>query len=81
MIFISKAKCYVTNKINYMISVVNVQHINFIYTSFVVLKELQRMEDVGVIEKQSEPPSWVNSMVTVVKPNNLQICINPANVN
>ena len=46
-----------------------------------VLQELQRMEDPGVIEKQSEPTSWVNSMVTVLKPNKLRICIDPQDLN
>ena len=34
-----------------------------------VKEELQRMERLGVIEKIHEPTDWVNSMVTVVKPN------------
>ncbi|XP_028412533.1 uncharacterized protein K02A2.6-like [Dendronephthya gigantea] len=46
-----------------------------------ILKELERMVDLGVIEKQSEPTSWVNSMVTVVKPNKLRICIDPRDLN
>ncbi len=36
--------------------------------------ELKRMEDLGVIVKQTEPTDWVNSMVTVVKPEKLRIC-------
>ncbi len=39
--------------------------------------ELNRMERLGVIKKQTEPTNWVNSMVTVVKPNKLRICIDP----
>ena len=36
------------------------------------------MERLGVIERAQEPTDWVNSMVTVVKPNGkLQICIDP----
>lgn len=39
--------------------------------------ELDRMEDLGVIVKQTEPTDWVNSMVTVVKPNKLRIASIP----
>jgi hypothetical protein len=34
-----------------------------------VKEELARMESLGVIQKQTEPTPWVNSMVTVTKPN------------
>ncbi len=40
-----------------------------------VKMELKRMEDLGVIVKQTDPTEWVNSMVTVVKPEKLRICI------
>lgn len=44
--------------------------------------ELNRMERLGVIIKQDKPTSWVNSMVTVVKPNGkLRICIDPKDLN
>ena len=44
--------------------------------------ELERMTDLGVIEKQEEPTPWVNSMVTVLKPNGkLRICIDPKDLN
>ena len=46
-----------------------------------IQKELQRMEDLGVIEKQSEPTSSVNSIVTVIKPHKLRICIDPRDLN
>ncbi|CAB3997403.1 Hypothetical predicted protein [Paramuricea clavata] len=39
------------------------------------------MEDLGVIEKLSEPTGWVNSMVTVIKPHKLRICIDPHDLN
>ncbi len=39
------------------------------------------MEDLGVIEKQSEPTSWVNSIVNVIKPHKLRICIDPRDLN
>jgi hypothetical protein len=38
----------------------------------------QRMECLGVIERVHEVTDWVNSMITVVKPNNkLRICVDP----
>ena len=44
--------------------------------------ELDRMEDIGVIVKQNQPTPWVNSMVTVLKPNGkLRICIDPRDLN
>ena len=46
-----------------------------------VEKELKRMENLGVIEKQTEPTEWVSSMVTVVKPNKIRICLDPQNLN
>ncbi|VDI10628.1 Hypothetical predicted protein [Mytilus galloprovincialis] len=40
------------------------------------------MEDIGVIFKQQEPTQWVNSMVTVIKPNGkIRICIDPRDLN
>ena len=40
------------------------------------------MERLEVIEKVSTPTSWVNSMVTIVKPNGtLRICIDPRDLN
>jgi len=44
-------------------------------------KELKRMEEMGVIKKQTEPTEWVNSMVTIVKPNKIRICIDPQDLN
>lgn len=44
--------------------------------------ELDRMEQAGVIVQQKEPTEWVNSMVTVQKPNGkLRICIDPKDLN
>ena len=44
--------------------------------------ELDRMEAEGVVVKVDEPTEWVNSMVTVVKPNGqLRICIDPKDLN
>ena len=40
------------------------------------------MERLGVIERAQEPTDWVNSMVTIVKPNGkLRICIDPHDLN
>ena len=45
-------------------------------------QELNRMEKLDVIEKVEEPTVWVNSIVTIVKPNgNLRICIDPRDLN
>ncbi|XP_033749332.1 uncharacterized protein K02A2.6-like [Pecten maximus] len=47
-----------------------------------IKKEFDRMEQEGVIVKQEDPTQWVNSMVTVVKPNGkIRICIDPKNLN
>ena len=44
--------------------------------------ELDCMEAQGVVVKVVEPTEWVNSMVTVVKPNGkLRICIDPKDLN
>ena len=47
-----------------------------------VQQELKHMEELDVIEKVEEPTDWVNSMVTIVKPNGkLRICIDPQDLN
>jgi hypothetical protein len=46
-----------------------------------IKEELDRMEREGVIVRQMEPTAWVNSMVTVVKPNKVRICIDPKDLN
>lgn len=44
--------------------------------------ELDRMENLGVIVKQEDPTAWVNSLVTVLKPNGkLRVCIDPSDLN
>ena len=43
--------------------------------------ELDRMEKAGVIVRQTGPTDWVNSMVAVVKPNKIRICIDPRDLN
>ncbi|CAB4016917.1 Hypothetical predicted protein [Paramuricea clavata] len=39
------------------------------------------MEDAGVIVKQTEPTDWVNSMVTVIKPEKIRVRIDPRDLN
>lgn len=39
------------------------------------------MEKAGVVVKHTEPSDWVNSMVAVVKPNKIRICIDPRDLN
>ncbi|XP_060084332.1 uncharacterized protein K02A2.6-like [Ylistrum balloti] len=47
-----------------------------------VKEELESMERQGIIVKQTEPTQWVNSMVTVTKPNGkIRICIDPSDLN
>ena len=45
-------------------------------------KELDSMEDTGVIKKVDEPTEWVNSLVVGEKPNgDLRICLDPRDLN
>ena len=46
-----------------------------------VRAELSRMEDIGVIARQTEPTEWVNSMVVVNKGDKIRICIDPKDLN
>ena len=46
-----------------------------------IKEELQRMEDTGVVVKQKEPTDWVNSLVTVIKPEKIRVCIGPRDLN
>ena len=47
-----------------------------------VKDELDRMESLGVIERVQQPTEWVNSLVTVVKPNGkIRLCIDPKDLN
>jgi len=43
--------------------------------------ELDRIEKAGVLFRQREPTVWVNSVVSVVKPNKIRICIHPNDLN
>ena len=45
-------------------------------------QELERMEQLGAIEKVDQPTEWVNSIVIVEKPDgNLRICLDPKDLN
>ena len=45
-------------------------------------KELQRMSDLNVITKVTEPTDWVSSLVVVYKPSGaLRVCLDPHNLN
>ena len=46
-----------------------------------VKEELNRMQNLGVIEPVKEPTDWVSSMVTVTKPNKIRICLDPRDLN
>lgn len=45
-------------------------------------EELNRMEELKVIEKVSKPTEWVNSLVVVRKKNNkIRVCMDPSDLN
>ena len=46
-----------------------------------VVEELHRMEQNGVITRQIEPTDWVSSMVKVVTPKKMRICMDPQDLN
>lgn len=47
-----------------------------------VKQELKRMENDGIIAKETEPTDWVSSMVTVVKPDGrVRKCLDPKDLN
>ena len=49
---------------------------------FTLLPKLERMEQLGAIEKVDQPTEWVNSIVIVEKPDgNLRICLDPKDLN
>ena len=43
--------------------------------------KISELEQRGVIQKVEEPTQWISSMVTVVKPDKLRICIDPKDHN
>ena len=46
-----------------------------------IKSELDRMESIGVVSPVKEPTDWVSSMVPVVRPDKLRVCIDPFNLN
>ena len=46
-----------------------------------IKEEFDHMEEAGVIVCQTEPTEWVSSMVTVIKPSKIRICIDPRDLN
>ena len=47
-----------------------------------VLAELDRMENIGVIKKVTEPARWVSSMIPVSKSNGeIRVCLDPRELN
>ncbi len=46
-----------------------------------VKEELDRMQQIGVIEPVEQPTEWVSSIVTIMKPNKLRVCIDPRSLN
>ena len=43
--------------------------------------ELDRMEQMEVISPVTNPTDWVSSLVTIVKPDKIRLCIEPKNLN
>ena len=43
--------------------------------------ELDRMEQMEVISPVTKPIDWVSSLVTIVKPGKIRLCIDPKNLN
>ncbi|XP_056109383.1 uncharacterized protein K02A2.6-like [Rhinichthys klamathensis goyatoka] len=46
-----------------------------------IIKELHKMEEMNVIARQTDPTDWVSSMVTIVKPDKIRICLDPQDLN
>ena len=46
-----------------------------------IQEELDRMKKLGVVEPTTIPTEWVSSLLTVVKPNKIRLCIDPKVLN
>ena len=46
-----------------------------------VIKEIKRMEDLGVIVKCEEPTEWVSALTIVEEPKKLRLCLDPKQLN
>ena len=44
-------------------------------------QKIDEMEKKGIIAKVDEPTAWISSLVTVVKPNKVRVCIDPRDLN
>ena len=44
-------------------------------------KKLEELELKGVIVKETEPTEWISSLVTVIKPGKMRICLDPKELN
>lgn len=44
-------------------------------------QKLQEMESSGIVTKVEEPTAWISSMVAVVKPGKVRVCIDPKDLN
>ena len=46
-----------------------------------VKKKNIEVQEKGIIKKAKEPSEWISSMVVVVKPNKIRICLDPQDLN
>ena len=46
-----------------------------------VKKKILELEEKGIIKKAVEPSKWISSMVIVAKPQKIQICLDPKDLN
>ena len=44
-------------------------------------KKIIELMGKGIIKKAEEPSEWISSMVVVVKPNKIRICLDPKDLN
>lgn len=46
-----------------------------------VEKKILELEEKGIVTKAGEPSQWISSMVVVAKPQKIQICLDPKDLN
>lgn len=44
-------------------------------------KKIIELMEKGIIKKAEEPSEWISSMLVVVKPNKIRICLDPKDLN
>ena len=44
-------------------------------------QKIDKMEEKGIIAKVDKPTAWISSLVAVVKPNKVRVCIDPRDLN